>query len=790
MKRPLFICFLSILSGILLISLTDKLPGAVIFCLSFILVQRTFDKKKQINMHIWSMALLLAGMALSYFSYIPGDMQAEKYAATGVEVIVYGRVGAVDYTYTGRQKITLEANRIYAQGKAEGANIKIQITLGEDQLAICGSEVEIRGVLQQLEPARNPGGYNEKLYLAARKFDYKMYGDLLSEKLAFNIHFVMDKIRSEISAVYEKILPEREAGILKSMIIGDKSSLDDYVKAMYKEAGIYHILVISGLHISITALFMEWILSHFLSVKKAAAVSIVFICIYCVFTGAGISAVRAVIMASVVIIAKIIYREADLLSSASFAAVLLLIYEPLYAFDIGFQYSFSAVFGIGLLADPMGKAMKCAFGSIIKNMKDGNEEFLRAGNRLCAVFGTCIAVFIATIPVQIYHFNYIFPFSAIANMIILPLVPVIVVGGFVTALMGFFSITIAHIIAGPVYLLLEFYEAICIFLENIPFSKILTATPEYMLCVIFIIGIILWAACFEMRLNKRKIVAAGISLFCAFALIFTLNAMKEALPSVTMLDVGQGDCSVIQRGKEVFVVDGGGWYGREIGRNTGSSVLVPYLDYKGIGHVDGAFISHLDSDHATGIIELVYEKSVGVLYLPITADLGSPMYAELYEACEKMGVPIVFLSKGDKIGNESGAYFMVLSPTASDSYKDDNEASMVLFMNMGLKYVFAGDINFNKEEEIAANFNNLDCDVLKIAHHGSKYSTGEVFLDSLKPEIAMAGAGVNNSFGHPSVEVQNLLAERNIDFYSTNRHGAVIIFEEGGNINVKTMLEK
>jgi len=790
MKRPLFICVLSLLSGILLISLTDKMPGAAIICLDLVLIRGTFDKKKRKNMYLWSVVVAVFGLLSGHFSHNIKSPLAEGYAEDSRSVFAEGKVTAVDYTYSGRQKLTVQLCEIYtAGGEKNKANIKAQIILEQEQFVSCGSEIVVTGILQSLEPARNPGGYNEALYLGARKFDYKMYGNLESEELAVNFHFIMDKIRNKVSDCYDKVLPKREAGILKSMILGDKSGLDDYVKDMYREAGIYHILVISGLHISITVLFIQWLLSHFISVKKAAAISIAFICLYCVFSGAGVSAVRAVIMAVILIVAGVIYREADLISSASFAAILLLIYEPLYAFDIGFQYSFSAVFGLGLLSGYFGEGLNNIAVKGLSHAKVTDKEMLVLCTKFCNALGGCLAVFIATIPVQIYHFNYVFPLSVIANMIILPLAPVIVVLGLLIAIAGLFNVFAAHVAAGIVYALLDFYEAVCLLLDNIPVSKLLMATPAYMLCVLFIICIILFAACLDLRVGAKKAAAAGILFFAIFSIAFAAVELRENVPSVTILDVGQGDCTVIQNGEEVFIIDGGGWYGREIGKNTGASVLVPYLDHKGIAYVDKVFISHLDFDHATGIVELINEKSIGMLYMPEAADRKSELYIIISKICEEKGVGIKYLSRGDRIMTESGVGFMVLSPESGREYKDDNASSMVLFMNMGLKYVFTGDIAFSEEENIADSFKNIEADVLKLAHHGSKYSTGEVFLDTLKPEIAIAGAGVNNSYGHPSEEVQERLKQRNIDFYSTKSHGAVIIFKEGGIVKIKTMLE-
>jgi len=210
------------------------------------------------------------------------------------------------------------------------------------------------------------------------------------------------------------------------------------------------------------------------------------------------------------------------------------------------------------------------------------------------------------------------------------------------------------------------------------------------------------------------------------------------------------------------------------------------LERRGISRVDGVFVSHLHLDHAFGAVELLEFIDVDRLYLPFLVDRSYPTYQMLIDASIANGVEVIYLRAGDFFESSEGISFLVLSPSENVRYENTNEASLVLYVDMGKRVMFTGDIGFPTEERLINRFSHIDSDILKLAHHGSRFSTGDAFLDATRPRVAIAGVGVHNVFGHPHPTVTSRLYERNIPFYSTHTHGAITINLR--NSRVTTML--
>jgi len=591
-----------------------------------------------------------------------------------------------------------------------------------------------------------------------------------------NARSFLRELRDRVTATYYRALPEEKAGILSAMVTGDRSGISDYVRNLYRDSGIFHVLVVSGMHISILGLFVERILRQFINIKAAAIIAVGFLVIYCIFTGASTSTVRAVIMASVLVLAKLFQKEPDLVSSASFAGLIMLVYEPRWLFDIGFQYSFSAVLGLGFF-------MRAASNYIIQ--KVGRENRIR--RLIFEAFASSAIIFIVTMPVQIYHFNQVVTYSIFANMIVIPLLSLILIPGFIMGVVGLVSVEAAMIFSGVIYFLLALYERLALFFQALPFAQIMTATPHY-LWVVGVIGLLvgLWYL-FSSEVSGMVKRGAAFASVIAFVVAFGIYSALPNRPIMIKLDVGQGDAVVIERGGEVFLIDAGGWAFRDVGQNTGARVVAPYLAHRGIRRIDAIFVSHLHRDHAFGVIELMQMKDVGRICFSTRIDKDYPIFALLYEAAADNDVEIVFLEAGDMVQTPGGISFLVLGPSAYSRYSNTNEASLVLYADIdGRRFMFTGDIGVEAERLITRRFSHIRTDVLKLAHHGSRFSTGDEFLYAARPSVAIAGVGVNNPFNHPHPSVVDRLFEQGIDFYSTHTHGAITIDLRTGEIT--TML--
>jgi len=766
--------------GILSVSLTDSLLTAGFICIGLLLVAVKVRMLYESRAGWLFLIFPVLGAVLAYTGTVPRNSDIDMIAQRGGPVVIEGVVHDAVTNAAGMQVLTIFTEHITYNDTIFHERLQIRAVprLEEDEPPIsAGSRLRLTGTLWPLQPARSPGGFNEQVNLGARRYDYTLRVNSWEEiGSGFSFRSILRELRDRVTATYYEVLPEEKAGILSAMVTGDRSGLTDYVRNLYRDSGIFHVLVISGMHISILGLFVDRILRQITTIKAAALITIGFLCVYCIFTGASTSTVRAVIMAGVLILAKLLHKEPDLVSSASFASLVMLLYEPRWIFDIGFQYSFSAVFGLGFFMLPLRSYIKQRTG-------------IRKGFKMWLIDGvsSSMIVFIVTIPVQIYHFNHLITYSIFVNLLVLPLLSFILIPGFIMGLVGLISVHAAMLFSGVIYFLLLFYESISRFTASLPFSQVLIGSPHYLWTIAFM-GILawLWYLFAGEASQKFKLRISG-TVLTLFVVIFGVYSVWPRDPIMIKLDVGQGDAVIIERYGEVFIVDGGGWPLRDAGQNTGTRVIAPYLARRGIRHVDGIFVSHLHRDHALGVVELLELKYVDRLYMSTRIDREYPMYAMLMEAAEYNGVEVVLLQAGDAFESEQGISFLVLSPSAYHNYPSTNEASLVLYVDMGQRVMFTGDIGAVTEELIIQRFSHIDTDILKLAHHGSRFSTGDEFLNAARPRVAIAGVGVHNVFGHPHPTVTNRLYERNIAFYSTSTHGAITINLR--NNNITTMIE-
>ena len=215
-------------------------------------------------------------------------------------------------------------------------------------------------------------------------------------------------------------------------------------------------------------------------------------------------------------------------------------------------------------------------------------------------------------------------------------------------------------------------------------------------------------------------------------------------------------------------------------------MIKPYLTYKGIDYIDGIFISHPDFDHMAGIIEILDYVEVGTIYLPEYLEQDDPLLQELYKKTDEKEIPIIYLKQGDIV--ESGdIIFECISPNQHYSNVNDNSMVMKMYYK-DISFLFTGDMTKELEKELIYSGENLEADVLKVGHHGSKYSTSKEFIKAVNPEIGLISVGLNNTYGHPSKEVIELFNEMQIPIYSTADSGAVTIKTYGENLRIKTML--
>lgn len=772
MKRPLLYVLTFYIFGILLGQLKELSFVALFFIPIIIFTFLLYKHYMWKVIFIFPFATLL-GIVILNLNVKPSNNFIEQNVNKNVEILA--RVIDIDYTSTGKQKVILKTNSITIDDLKLNTKLKIQAIFNSGVEVEFGQIVLVKGKLEAFDFPRNPGGFNEKLYMQTKRIDYKMFAEILSKgKIVNSFDSYIYKLHKKIKNMYETILPLKEASVLEAMLLGDKQSLDTSVKEIYRKSGISHILAISGLHISIISALL-WLILDTLKLNKRVSSTIILtvLIVYCIFTGNSVSTTRAVIMIGIVLFGNIIYYQSDIYTSIATAAFVLLIYQPLYLYDVGFQLSFGAVISIIVLSPVLERLY-----------------FIPKPIRLYLI--STLAASLGTYPIIAYHFNTISVIGIVVNLLVLPLASILVCFGIISTILGFIWIELGKFLCGIVYFILVFYENICTIASTIPFSQIVTGQPN--LILIFIYYTIILATAYYYYLNKQK--RQSLKKYMLYMQIFLLiiSAIVIFKPKdleIVYLDVGQGDSIAIHTAKNKnILIDGGGNISKLLDEaNTGTQIVLPYLRYKGINRLDCVFVSHPDGDHIIGILELLDYIKINQIFIADT-DTKNDLLKILEMKASKYNIAINKLSKGNIVKVDDSISFECIYPSKdilidSDDY---NNNSLVLYMNYNnSKFLFTGDIEKEAEDRITKDYKKLDVDILKVAHHGSKTSSNQNFVDMVKPKVAIISSGKNNYYGHPHKEV--LDRYKNINIYNTADEGAILIKPKNNKLIISTMRE-
>ncbi len=767
MKRPMPVFLIFLILGIIWGSLSLTPIWFIAASLFVFTLGTAFAFFFKIRLLMVLPCLFVLGFILSYNKTNDYNALCDGLAESRISLTFEGEI-----TETSKNSLTLKAVDFGEFGSSYKP-VKIICYTDEAAAFSIGDTVSIKGKLSALNPKYNPCDFDEIQYYKCRGISYKMYDAEVSYISSnHNFFYFMSLLRNKAGDALDSMYSPENSGILKAMLLGDKSLLSDEIKQLYRNTGIYHILAISGLHISLIAAgFM------FLSKKPVhGIIIIIFLVSYAVFTGLSPSVVRAVIMMSVLIIGRILNRRYDIISSLSFSAFLILLVNPMYLRDCGFLYSYSSVLGIALFAGSVSNFLKKI---PVKNSKPKRYITSSIGASLGAVSLSKIVSMWFFYTVSVYDFLF--------NLIILPLMTAVIFSGAASLLFYALNIKLYVVFAAVDELILNFYRVSAESVSSLPFCIITTGKPVLIFAILYVLFIFMLYMSILYKNAVLLFTAAAALSVGIFTHITELNKDRAAF-----LYVGQGDGIVgISEGK-TFVYDGGGNNDDINEKDEGTYTILPYLNYMGKTRVDYAFISHIDNDHMKGVYELMGNIEIGEIFLP-KGSYSSDLYTLLIEKADVYNIPVTYLCAGDSLETGETASFSCVYPFAESSAEtaDVNDTSMVLKVSLGgADFLFTGDITSAAEDEILKSGENISADVIKIPHHGSKYSASKPFIAAVSPALAVISCGKNNVYGFPSGETTDTLDEFSIPYLSTNTEGAVIITPESGGLKAETALSQ
>lgn len=657
-----------------------------------------------------------------------------------------------------------------------------------------GMHVRLEGMLVLPELPRNPGQFNRRIYESGKKIDFYLENPTVLEvkEQRSGVREVVEIWKTEMMNRCEKIYPDEEAGILEAMLFGEKSELSGDIKELYQAAGISHVLVISGLHISLLALAVAGILRRLgFPMPVWVILSVGVLAGYGILIGQPTTAVRALLMFFVLQGARLLGRSYDLLSALAFAGILMLLDNPDLILDGGCRLSFCAVIGVGWYVSEKNKI----FRSIGEKEKRKNRGKGGKGSNAGAILENIRAgwyLWLFTLPVMLDTFYQVSVVGILWNLVAIPLLPVIIASGGLGVVLAGWNIFLGSLAGSPAYGMLQLYQEIGNISEKLPVGMWTPGQPSkpviagYYLVIFLLVLVEKQLIKREKRWKIRKIFP-GMEL-CSMLLLLLLMAHPwQQREKITFLDVGQGDASLLQSGGQTLLLDGGS----TSQKNVGTYVILPYIKQQGISCLEAVVLTHTDQDHINGVTEVLEEGKKGWLTVknlmyPYWME-GTEQGKQLKKLAEEAGASCRKIRAGDRL-TIGKAEAVVLYPKEQEKIAEPNAGSLVLFWKWeGVRAMFTGDLPEEKERELLQNL--PACEILQVGHHGSATSTCREFLEQVQPSLAVISCAMKNRYGHPSPDTVDRLKKTGCEIRYTMKSGAITIRKRGREVLVTEYLE-
>lgn len=630
----------------------------------------------------------------------------------------------------------------------------------EDEYSI-GCYLEGTGTVRNFETASNPGGFDERNYQLGKGniFSLQQVRIHTMDSRRYSVKAALYTVRDHIAQIYARLFSEADASLAGAMVLGDRTNLDADVKQLYQRNGIAHLIAISGLHIAMLGgtlyqMLRKWSGSYLV----AAGIGIVFILLYGMMAGLTGATLRAVVMLIISIGADITGRKYDSLTAIATAMLLMLLYQPNQLNQAGFLLSFGAVIGIAVVQP--------AFRMWFPNLPKVLDGML-----------VSISVQLVLLPIMLYFFYEVPVYSVLLNLIVVPLMSILLFFLIVTAVLGSVSLAFGVVTAFPAKGIFACYQFLCRCCEQIPGHTICTGRPGVMWIVGYylLLAVVIWMGYRQRYRMQMMFLCFLLSLFGLFYLPGPLR--------ICMFDVGQGDGIFLKMPSgENILIDGGSSSVKKVG----SYVLKNGIKYYGGARLDYVFVSHSDSDHYSGIAELLEEPTVTIRYL-VMPNITNPdeAYQQLVAKAKQKGSVICYMKTGDqvKIGEVS---FLCMNPEKR-GYEDKNQGSMVLYIQYRkFTALFTGDMDAEIEAKLLPELPE-QITVLKVAHHGSATASSEEFLQRISFQTALVSVGAKNRYGHPAREVMERLRKYCKQIYLTKDVGGITIDSDGRQYRIRTV---
>lgn len=730
----------------------------------------------------WKIALSFS--AMFYFAFLNANLQFKPsddlYSIAPVNTTIQGQIISIpNSNFKDKSKFFFLVEKVkLLNGEFKTVNTKAFVTVKDEKedfsnLKI-GNYYTLNGALRRPFESVNPSQFDYGNYL--RNFNtftlfYAKNSEvmILDKKLSIKWGFLqsINNIRQEVINSHSKYLKSPNLEILGGIVFGDDAvAPPEQVKTSFMNSGLLHILAASGMNVAFIYGFWFFLLRKLKVPFKFIVVSgIGVVSLYALMTGLGAAVLRATLMLIFILVGKLIDKDTHSIALLSFVALLLLIYNPAYINDVSFQLSFVVTFGLLTTADVVFQKFK--------HLSDFNKILLSA-----VLIPVIAQIWVA--PIQMFYFNTFCLYSVLANIAIAPFLYVISFGGFVSSVLAVFkpisdiTCMVFDFFLNPIITILV---NISNFFSNLNLSVVTTPKPSGIQIILYYLIILLITLLLRF-FNKRILMALGLSVFilaCSF-----IKLPSKNLEIITFA-VENADAFLIKTPQnKYFIIDTGkAPFNKSV--SQARAIILSYLKDNGINNIEALILTHFDTDHAGGAVDLMREVEIKQLIVnSLTPDTETSK--QVFEMAKTKEIPVCLVKNNSEIYSESLLKLKTFNANLKQE-KFENENSIITLLNYeDFSMLFMGDAGIVAFENLKENLPR-NIKVLKLGHHGAKDVVNKLMLEYFTPNEVIISTGVNN-YGHPSPMTMNIL--RKTKTLRTDETNSILIKSNGNTYSIFT----